>query len=350
MGKQEGALNVPAVGEDLKVFTCKSPAFSTRYPDITRKDLVPDNVLRAMEKSWNRTRFDESDINAYELKKVYVVDDGIVLNQEFLPIPIATTWQMGTDKIDAARKKCHMAVASGDLTRRNSRTVLCRKPGFENYGHWSIEMFPLVLLARRHLGICDINVNRPGAMLSRVMNRMLDLIEQPSDKVIWSDGSPAYFERLIVIDGMTRHGTFMSPIAPALLRTLEGRIAERKTDRKLFITRGASPKRKLINEDSLWQKYRDKGFTKVDPGLLSLDEQISFFRDANEVVGVIGAALTNLVFCKAGTEVTIWVPDAMPDTFFWFLCQHLNLQYREIRGRTVGKSSDRVWNGDFIIE
>ena len=336
---------------------------------------MPDNVLKAMERSWTRSRFDESNINAYELEGVYVVDDGIVLDRNFQPVSIATAWQMGDTKIDAAEKKCRAASISGNLARHVRRTVLCRKPGFENYGHWAVEMFPLILLSRNYLGVSDICVNQPGAALSRVMKRMLDLIEQrfinlgrvdvfvldeadrmldmieqPSDRIAWSDGSPSYFERLIVIDGMTRHGTFMSPIAPALLRTLGHYIAERKTERRLFITRGASPKRKLVNEDMLWEEYKNKGFTKIDPGILSLDEQISFFRDADEVVGVIGAALTNLVFCKAGAEVTVWVPDAMPDTFFWFLCQHQQLRYREIRGQTLGKSSDRAWNGDFIIQ
>ena len=303
-----------------------------------------------MEKSWTRSRFDESDINAYELEGVYVVDDGVVLDTNFRPVSVATTWQMGSSKIDAAQKKCRAASISGSLARHGHRTVLCRKPGFENYGHWAVEMFPLILLSRNYIGLSDICVNKPGTALSGVMKRMLDLIEQPSGRIIWSDGSPAYFERLIVIDGMTRHGTFMSPIAPALLKTLENQIVERKADRKLFVTRGTSPKRKLVNEDMLWQDYKSRGFTKIDPGLLSLDEQISFFRDANEIVGVIGAALTNLVFCKAGTDVTVWVPDAMPDTFFWFLCQHQGLRYREVRGRTLDKTSDRAWNGDFIID
>ena len=46
-----------------------------------------------------------------------------------------------------------------------------------------------------------------------------------------------------------------------------------------------------------------RGFTVLDPGSLSVQEQIDHFAAARVVVAPHGAALTNLSFCRPGVRV-----------------------------------------------
>ncbi|HEY0904790.1 MAG TPA: glycosyltransferase 61 family protein [Marmoricola sp.] len=74
--------------------------------------------------------------------------------------------------------------------------------------------------------------------------------------------------------------------------------------RRLYLTRGARPNtRRYVQEAALLPELERRGFTCVDPGSLTVQEQIDMFHDAQVVVGPHGAALTNIVFCQPGVKV-----------------------------------------------
>ena len=71
----------------------------------------------------------------------------------------------------------------------------------------------------------------------------------------------------------------------------------------LYVTRGDSPNtRRYVEEPQLWPHLERQGFTRVDPGSLSVQEQIDWFAAADVIVAPHGAALSNLVFCKPVCE------------------------------------------------
>jgi capsular polysaccharide biosynthesis protein len=73
---------------------------------------------------------------------------------------------------------------------------------------------------------------------------------------------------------------------------------------RLYVTRGRGRNfRSVRNEDEVLAALRPLGFTVIDPGRLSVQEQIDAFAAADVVVGVHGAALTNLNFSPPGVRV-----------------------------------------------
>lgn len=70
--------------------------------------------------------------------------------------------------------------------------------------------------------------------------------------------------------------------------------------KKIFLSRKGYC-RGLLNADEVEFYLRRKGFACIDPGILTLDEQISLFSHAECIVGSSGAAMTNLMFCGKGT-------------------------------------------------
>ena len=73
---------------------------------------------------------------------------------------------------------------------------------------------------------------------------------------------------------------------------------------RLYLTRGSRPNtRRYVEEPALWPQLRRLGFTCVDAGTLSVQDQINVFSSADVIVSPHGAALTNLVFAKHGVRV-----------------------------------------------
>jgi len=80
---------------------------------------------------------------------------------------------------------------------------------------------------------------------------------------------------------------------------------------KLYLFRGDSTTgnaRSLVNDEAVLQLVRQKQFSILDPGELSFIDQVSLFRDARVVVGPVGAAFANAIFCKPGCKVVVIAP------------------------------------------
>jgi capsular polysaccharide biosynthesis protein len=102
--------------------------------------------------------------------------------------------------------------------------------------------------------------------------------------------------------------------------------------RGLYVTRGSvANTRRYVEEPELWPALEARGFTRLDPGSVSVQEQIDAFAAAPVVVAPHGAALANLVFARPGVRVLelfahdyvnpcYWaITDAVPDAHYRYL-------------------------------
>jgi capsular polysaccharide biosynthesis protein len=102
--------------------------------------------------------------------------------------------------------------------------------------------------------------------------------------------------------------------------------------RGLYVTRGdVAHTRRYVEEPELWPALEERGFTRLDPGSVSVREQIDRFAAAEVIVAPHGAALANLVFARPGVRVLelfapdyvnpcYWaITDAVPDARYHYL-------------------------------
>jgi len=69
---------------------------------------------------------------------------------------------------------------------------------------------------------------------------------------------------------------------------------------KIFLSRADASKRRNYNESEVREVVEKNGFTTVFPAQMTIAEQIALFNGAKLIVGVSGAAFTNLLFCETG--------------------------------------------------
>ena len=91
------------------------------------------------------------------------------------------------------------------------------------------------------------------------------------------------------------------------------------------------------------------GFTMLDTGSMTFDEQSHAFANASHVVGVMGAAMTNTVFCRAEASVCYLAPEGWTEPFFWDLAAVMGQEYRCVLGRAEGSDLPPQLQ-DFTIE
>jgi hypothetical protein len=322
-------------GEDPAVrLRLLSPAFATRMPEIRNAASIPPGPWRSMAVSFNRRVFGGRNVTFRLIDDAIVVGEGIVFDRDLTLIP-GTTRLMG-DEMVAQYRQLAMESRGPDIRRIAGMSVLCKTRNPGNYGHFLMEMYPKAWLTARLLS-------------SRHVNYIIHQTGINPFAISVTDERPVQCESLIVIDGLTSHGVFQSPICAQALTDLGERIPATPYP-KIFVSRH-SRDRMLHNQEAVEGVLRDRGFAIVSPELMTLAEQISLFKGASTVVGPLGAALTNTVFCPRGATIVALTPQSFPDTFFWFLSQHRGHYYHEVRGPDVSGTPDapQSWNAGFTI-
>ena len=114
-----------------------------------------------------------------------------------------------------------------------------------------------------------------------------------------TDGTLLFCRKVI----FPKRDTGMSPWKAAFLRQTFGVEGRPRGKKRLYVARGAAPRRRVLNEAAVEKLLAGFGFTSVNPGALSLKDQVALFADAEIVVGAHGAGLTNCVFMAPGSAV-----------------------------------------------
>lgn len=114
-----------------------------------------------------------------------------------------------------------------------------------------------------------------------------------------TDGTLTFCRRVI----FPKRDTGMSPWKAATLRKLFGVEGRARGRKRIYVARGAAPRRRVLNEAAVEKLLAGHGFVSVNPGALSVSEQVALFADAEIVAGPHGAGLTNAVFMAPGGAV-----------------------------------------------
>lgn len=97
--------------------------------------------------------------------------------------------------------------------------------------------------------------------------------------------------------------------------------------KKIFILRGDVVWRRLMNEEKIIGVLVERGYTPLSMDSLSLSQQALYFFNATHIVAVHGAALTNIINCRAKTNILEIFPFDYPDTTSYVLASYSDCKY-----------------------
>ena len=119
--------------------------------------------------------------------------------------------------------------------------------------------------------------------------------------------------------------------------------AEKKYE-KIYLTRGDSNYRKLLNEFDIIPILKKFGYQIINLRLYTIEEQINIFSNANYIISPHGSNLANILFCKKGTQIYEIGPEfdksfeANLDNRYKKICDIKELKYNKIIAETVDVS------------
>ena len=88
-----------------------------------------------------------------------------------------------------------------------------------------------------------------------------------------------------------------------LVRPLVEKVERSSEYKKIYLSRRGGTGKGILNYNEVEDYFKDKGFVLFEPHKVSLEEKIRIFQSAEIIVGPLGGAFTNLIFCKPGTKV-----------------------------------------------
>jgi len=213
------------------------------------------------------------------------------------------------------------------------RTLVLASTGGDTYFHWMTDVLPRLGLARRAgYNISSFDWVLVNGLTHPFQQETLKHIGIPKNRCLFFNKTELAYEMeealLPSLPGVP------GVVPPETVEFLQSTFPTKKigSGRKLFIGRGGAKHRALIHEGKIAAMLSERGFESVKCEKLSVQEQANIFGSAEVVVGAHGAALTNLVFCRPGTQVVEMFSPAYVNPCYRDLCVAANLSYAAVIG------------------
>jgi hypothetical protein len=240
-----------------------------------------------------------------------------------------------------------------------SRAVLLSTRVPENHFHFLIEnlsrMYPLLVA-----GMDPI----PLLVSKRINAACRHALEvcAPDWPVTWlDDDTVVHADELLVpsfptnhpdttlrpwIEGSALSYPFMTFLRERLLPLID--LSFEVPDR-VYLERRGTTARSLINANDVADAAICRGFLPINPGALSLAEQVAVFSRAKVIAGVGGAAFANLVFATPGSQVVALVSDQLHDFCMQSeLARFAGAEFTYVTGPSPGSRFDVAYHREFF--
>lgn len=302
-----------------------------------------------------RTEQDYPPLHHVVIKDATLIGQGTVITRDAHLIHDSCWEFLDHQKVPVGlrRQDDDAIVPEGQPTRRITRpSLLVKRPWWRNYGHWLLDSAALLALIPgiRLPPDWQIVIGGPHQGMRAVVHQTLATLAPGVPVIEHPDEETWVFDELHYTSPVSRPGLFKLPQGLVALRTqFLGSDYPSSPGRKLYVTRGTTDRRRLLNEDAIAELCVARGFEVVRPEHLSLHEQARLFHAADIVVGVKGAALTNLLFCTSSAAVVVLSPRGWRDVLFWDLAGQLGMDYAEVIGHgkaTSGHPSHQPFSID----
>lgn len=119
--------------------------------------------------------------------------------------------------------------------------------------------------------------------------------------------------------------------------------------RRLYITRSNSRWRRLLNEEAILERLAVRGFEVVDPGAISISQQIELAASAEAVIGPFGAGMNILLFAPPDAVVIELKYQTNSMDINPWLSKRIGQRYKAVLG-TPEIAGDNRLNYDFVVE
>ena len=224
-------------------------------------------------------------------------------------------------------------------------SLLTGGAGNENYFHWLSDVLPRIALCNRTVNLSEIDYFLLPDDIKKFQSETLDCLKIPKHKRLSSKKFRHIKAKKLIV---TDHPVVTSVRGIKDTHKIPGWIIlwlrnvflskniaiNKKHKNKIYIDRSETtnnfqPTRFISNEDEIKKYLLKNNFILAKLHEMKFSEQIDLFYNAECIIGLHGAGLANLVFCKPGTRV-IELINTSTSSHFEIIAKKNNLNYTSI--------------------
>ncbi len=201
-----------------------------------------------------------------------------------------------------------------------------------NYAHWIVDGVGLLYLALQHYTLQQIDYFLVPTLKYDFQRDVLLAIGVPRQKIIEIPPLACWrFERLLCATaprGVSSGNTPGWLIDGYRASLLPGSASP--GGRRLYISRRDAGSRKFINEEQIISMLARYDFESVEMSQYDFAQKIALFAQADVIVGLTGAGLTNMMFCKPSAQIIELFPASYVTYIYASMAGHLGLDHRAL--------------------
>ena len=201
-----------------------------------------------------------------------------------------------------------------------------------NYAHWMTEVLPRISAfcaneKFKHVPLivdCGLHKNILRSLFAisgprRIYQLGIGARVKVSTLHLTSVAGYVPFERRSLGGPQYSHGLFSGPAFRMMRQKLINNLndSESRTYPSKIYLRRNSGVRMVANLTEIEDIVFKNGYICIEPELLSLNEQIRLFMNADSIVASSGAALANIIFAKPSANIIIMIGKCQ-DTSYWY--------------------------------
>ena len=238
--------------------------------------------------------------------------------------------------------------------------------GSSNYYHWMVEILVKLKFLDQHKEFDEfpLLVNESIAETKTLMDALVMLA--PNRPVFLMGTYDTYLvENLIYINApnecpfnlrksfeMRIEDFYFRETAIYFLREnlLDKSLAESTAGKeRIFMARRGT--RRDYNQEEIFEILAGNGFRKIFMEDLSLRQQIDLVSNSEMIVGPTGAAWTNLVFCRPGTQGLCWMAEESRGfAGYSNIARIVGADLRYITYKTGAKSTEELYSTNYLLD
>jgi hypothetical protein len=198
----------------------------------------------------------------------------------------------------------------------------------ENYGHYLCEAAPKMMhIARSGHKRVRFLVPEVCQQFVGFTTRFLAHLGITAEAVVVPSGWILFFRDILYFTPVSKHNFRKSETVLEFRHVALSFLSDTDREcRKLFITRAPGERHSVSNQAEIAGLLSERGFEAVYPGRMTVEEQVRLFSRADQLVGSVGAGMTNMLFCAEGARI-FYISNALIDLFFWDIAGLCNLKF-----------------------
>ena len=229
--------------------------------------------------------------------------------------------------------------------------------GHHNYAHWLLDIVPKIKLISNLHSLNKIDYFY-FTRLNSFQRQTLKLLGVESNKFIDSNhkrylmadkliaiSHPYYFNKSFFISQSKIPTWIIRYLRKEFLKKVNN---QKKKIKKIFIDRSDSKNThcKLINNEEIKKFLIKNNYKCIKLSELTFAEQVSVFKNCDNIIAPHGAGLTNIAFCAKDTKIVEIIPKNNSNKLFKRISRINNLNYKSIYLKNIKGNL----NGDIYLD